>query len=233
MTDSPESGHADEAPTPQDVQAFYKKLDFGNMEGAPVLMQEFFQGDIDFVREALPKRKQVLEVGCGFGRLLKEISPVSDQVTGIDFSQTQVDKAREGLKGCKNVTVELMDASELTFPDNTFDVVVCLNNSLGNMPGIERRVAENMVRVVKSGGTIAIRVYQNTGEVRDGQIANYQRLGMTDIEDDGSKVTTAEKFSSRRFNEEELEGLVEGLEVKDVKVVSDSPASWLLTATKI
>ena len=66
---------------------------------------------------------RVLEVGVGTGLNLS-LYPKTCQVTGIDFSQPMLDRAeervaREGL----DARLFQMDAADLRFPDNSFDVV--------------------------------------------------------------------------------------------------------------
>lgn len=66
---------------------------------------------------------RVLEVGVGTGLSLS-LYPKTCQVTGIDFSQPMLDRAeervaREGL----DARLFQMDAADLRFPDNCFDVV--------------------------------------------------------------------------------------------------------------
>ncbi|MCC4772049.1 methyltransferase domain-containing protein [Methanosarcina sp. DH2] len=74
--------------------------------------------------EALSKLKgRVLEVGVGTGRNLKYYSSGA-LVTGIDNSEGMLEKARKKAEDMQNVTLFLMDAEHMEFPDNTFDYVV-------------------------------------------------------------------------------------------------------------
>lgn len=68
---------------------------------------------------------RVLEIGVGTGLNLP-LYPRDCQVTGIDISVEMLQKARERSKelGLANVTLGLMDASNLEFPDDTFDHVL-------------------------------------------------------------------------------------------------------------
>lgn len=66
---------------------------------------------------------KVLEVGIGTGRNLKYYSSRCS-VTGIDNSKGMLEKAYKKAKGMNNVTLLLMDAEHLDFPDNSFDYVV-------------------------------------------------------------------------------------------------------------
>jgi ubiquinone/menaquinone biosynthesis C-methylase UbiE len=97
---------------------------------------------------------KVLEVGVGTGKNLKYYSSRC-LVTGIDYSELMLDKAREKARGMKNVTLLLMDAEDLEFPDNSFDYVAT-TFVLCSIPDPVRALKE-MRRVLKpSGEMIAI-----------------------------------------------------------------------------
>ena len=71
---------------------------------------------------------KVLEVGVGTGLSLPDYNP-NLEITGIDLAPEMLDKARARVKseGLKNVAgLYEMDASNLQFPDNTFDTVVAM-----------------------------------------------------------------------------------------------------------
>ncbi|MDY9927981.1 class I SAM-dependent methyltransferase [Methanosarcina sp.] len=107
--------------------------------------------------EALSKLKgRVLEVGVGTGRNLKYY-PSGALVTGIDNSEGMLEKAREKVKGMqnrgmKNVTLFLMDAEHMEFPDNTFDYVV-ITFVLCSIPDPVKALKE-MRRVLKPSGEL-------------------------------------------------------------------------------
>lgn len=63
--------------------------------------------------------KTLLSVGCGDGSELEMWKSVKVRdITGIDLNENSVMKARE-----KGFTVEKMDAHDIQYPDNSFDMV--------------------------------------------------------------------------------------------------------------
>jgi ubiquinone/menaquinone biosynthesis C-methylase UbiE len=75
-------------------------------------------------RKALSNlRGKVLEVGVGTGRNLEFYSSQSS-VTGIDISEKMLEKARIKAREMRDVTLLLMDAEQLEFPDNSFDYII-------------------------------------------------------------------------------------------------------------
>ena len=68
--------------------------------------------------------ERVLEVGVGTGINLS-LYPKQATVTGIDFSSSMLEKAREraARKGLRSMRLLQMDAADLKFADDSFDIV--------------------------------------------------------------------------------------------------------------
>lgn len=94
---------------------------------------------------------KILEVGVGTGRNLKYY-PASCSVIGIDISIGMTEKARKKAKGMKNITLLVMDAEHLDFPDNSFDYVVT-TFVLCSVPDPVTAL-EEMRRVLKPSGEL-------------------------------------------------------------------------------
>jgi phosphatidylethanolamine/phosphatidyl-N-methylethanolamine N-methyltransferase len=96
---------------------------------------------------------KVLEVGVGTGINLS-MYPRDCHVTGIDFSAQMLEKARERMwkKELSNVRLLQMDAADLKFPDNGFDIVYA--PYLISVVPDPVKVAREMRRVCRPGGRI-------------------------------------------------------------------------------
>jgi phosphatidylethanolamine/phosphatidyl-N-methylethanolamine N-methyltransferase len=110
--------------------------------------------------EAIRKMKihpgdSVLEVGVGTGINLS-MYPASCQITGIDLSAPMLDKAHERIlnKGLRNCRVMEMDAAQMAFPDESFDIVYA--PYLISVVPDPVKVAQEMRRVCRTGGRIVI-----------------------------------------------------------------------------
>ena len=96
--------------------------------------------------------ERVLEVGVGTGINLN-LYPRNCSVTGIDFSSSMLEKARERVaKGLPNVRLLQMDAADLKFADNSFDIVYA--PYLISVVPDPVTVAREMRRVCRPGGRI-------------------------------------------------------------------------------
>ena len=97
--------------------------------------------------------ERVLEVGVGTGINLS-LYPKHSQVTGIDFSSSMLEKAREraARKGLRNMRLLQMDAADLKFADDSFDIVYA--PYLISVVPDPVKVAREMRRVCRPGGRI-------------------------------------------------------------------------------
>ena len=97
--------------------------------------------------------ERVLEVGVGTGINLS-LYPRDCSVTGIDFTASMLEKAREraARKDMRNVRLLQMDAADLKFADDSFDIVYA--PYLISVVPDPVKVAREMRRVCRPGGRI-------------------------------------------------------------------------------
>jgi len=97
--------------------------------------------------------ERVLEVGVGTGINLS-LYPRQATVTGIDFSSSMLEKAREraSRKGLRSMRLLQMDAADLKFADDSFDIVYA--PYLISVVPDPVKVAKEMRRVCRPGGRI-------------------------------------------------------------------------------
>jgi 2-polyprenyl-6-hydroxyphenyl methylase/3-demethylubiquinone-9 3-methyltransferase len=95
------------------------------------------------------KKVGVLDIGCGAGLLSNELALEGHTVTGIDMSSESLRIARLH-DATRGVTYVEGDALELPFPENTFQVVTCMD-FLEHVHFPAQYIAE-MSRVLRPGG---------------------------------------------------------------------------------
>jgi ubiquinone/menaquinone biosynthesis C-methylase UbiE len=99
---------------------------------------------------------RILEIGVGTGLSFDDYD-ASTEITGIDMSEPMISRARERLaRGRYSFVKDLavMDASDLEFPDATFDCVV--GQFVITLVADPERVLSECARVVKPGGQIIL-----------------------------------------------------------------------------
>lgn len=106
---------------------------------------------LDLLEVRVPAPAKVLDLGCGCGvPVARRLSPRYD-VTGVDFSRVQIERARTLVP---TATFKCADMTTLEFPDGAFDVVVCLFSIIhvpvAEQPAFLRRIA----RWLRPGGAL-------------------------------------------------------------------------------
>jgi len=129
--------------------------------------------------------QKVLEIGIGPGSTL-EFYPPHTKVVGIDISAPMIDQARKKaaqINGGCHFEFEVMDASQLSFPDNHFDAV--LSAYVITTVQKPREVCREILRVVKPGGQIIVINHTRStngnllGRIEDLLAPVFVRIGFT------------------------------------------------------
>ena len=114
---------------------------------------------------SVPPGARVLDVATGAGAALlpvaRRLGPGA-RVTGVDLSAEMLQRAEQAARaeGLTNVELRKMDAENLGFPDETFDVVLCAN-AIFLFPDKSAALRE-MYRVTKPGGRLGVSIFGNT-----------------------------------------------------------------------
>ena len=92
--------------------------------------------------------RSILEVGCGYGKLLRELRRRLDvPIVGVDFSPTQLEQARRYLGPDDGIELLLGRGEHLPFPDGAFDMVVTSAVILHNPPPVAECIRREVLRV--------------------------------------------------------------------------------------
>ena len=98
----------------------------------------------------LPENASVLDAGCGAGIPISRMLSERFQVTGVDFSEAQVELARKNVPQARFLCE---DMTKLGFPDNTFDGITSYY-AIIHIPREEHQaLLENFHRMLKPGGS--------------------------------------------------------------------------------
>lgn len=98
---------------------------------------------------------RILDVGCGDGNMLRQFlqwGAAPERLAGIELRPDPVQKARHFNP---NLDVRCGSATELPWPDASFDLV-CQHTALTSIldPAMKRQIATEMSRVLRPGGAV-------------------------------------------------------------------------------
>ena len=120
---------------------------FREQEGQPARARR-----VEWIAERLARYepRSVLEVGCGYGKLLRALRRRLDApMVGVDFSPTQLEHARRYLGPGGGIELLLGRGEQLPFPDGSFDMVVTSAVILHNPPPAAERIRREVLRVAR------------------------------------------------------------------------------------
>ena len=126
---------------------------------APPLVRRYLAAEIDHIVSLLHAGDEVLELGCGYGRVALKLVPQVRRVVGIDTATGNIALARKLAGTDSHAEFHEMDASALSFPDASFDAVVCPQNGICAF-GVDReRLVGEAARVCRPGGQLVFSSY--------------------------------------------------------------------------
>lgn len=122
-------------------------------------VRQYLAAEIDYVRRHLGPGDRVLELGCGYGRVLTPLSRQAGLAVGVDTAKGGLTWAvQRGLLSDK-VQVAAMDASRLGFPNDAFDAVVCIQNGISAFGVDPETLIDEAARVARPGGRVFFSSY--------------------------------------------------------------------------
>lgn len=196
-------------------------------------VKNYLQGEIDYFKSRIKPGDRVLELGCGYGRIIKEIAEPSHHTVGIDNAPGNLDLARAYLHESPNVDVQLMSVDKLGFPDKQFDLVLCTQNGLSAF-GLDPLIVINeALRVTSSGGCLLCCTYADL--FWPARLAWFRRqsdaglLGPIDEDSTGNRaIVCRDGFVSRSMTHQQFEELAEAANAS--VSIEETPTGSLIAA---
>lgn len=120
-------------------------------------IRQYLDSEIDFVKEKLLKTDRVLELAAGYGRIVKQLAPACNTITGMDISGESIELGREYVKDCPNADMVVMDVHQMFF-EQPYEVILCMQNGLSAMRATPE-VIDKILDILAPGGTAYFSTY--------------------------------------------------------------------------
>ncbi len=174
----------------------------------------------------------VLDVGCGAARPMADLAPFVKKMVGIDNDARVLTIAKSKCKKFRNIELRRMNALQMHFPPNSFDVSYSTYNLIGSVEkkGIFSLVLE-MVRVTKKGGQVINITWKNDPKVTRFLSKYYPSIGLSIIELDETKTVT-DKGTFDRLSKEELRRYYKKAGLKNITFFEIEPVWRAIVGTK-
>lgn len=128
-------------------------------EIAPPRVQRYLEEEIRFVRDRIARTDIVLELGCGYGRVVGQLAEVVRLAVGVDVSHESLRLARALTPPFQPCRFVQMDAVSLAFPGGSFDAVVCVQNGICAFHVDPDALVREALRVARSPGRVLVSSY--------------------------------------------------------------------------
>lgn len=172
---------------------------------------QYLNAEMDYIRKFLHKDHNVMELGAGYGRVLKELAPYVKRIGGIDIAEGSVTFGQNYLKDVPNASLYMADA--LSFEtEQKYDVVICIQNGLSAIKGNPYHLVQKALALLRAGGKALFSTY--SGKFWAYRLAWFQEqadkglLGELDFEKSvNGQIVCKDGFTATAFTEEELKNL--------------------------
>lgn len=195
----------------------------------------------------ISKGDHVLDLGSGAGNdcfVARAITGETGKVTGLDFTDAMLEKARKNLEktGFTNVEFVKGDIEEMPLPENTFDVVI--SNCVLNLVPDKEKAFSGIFRVLKPGGHFCISDVVLDGDLPEGLIkeaelyagcvsgAIQRQQYLSIIEEKGFSDIKVEKNKAITIPDDILSNYLSEQEMKEYKTSGTGIFSITVTANK-
>ncbi|AXB43268.1 class I SAM-dependent methyltransferase [Amycolatopsis albispora] len=150
--------------------------------GFTALDATFSDTEISFVLDRVGPEDQVLDLGCGTGRITLPVARRAGSVTGFDLTGSMLEQAaRKAGEENLQVRFEQGDMADLPFPDDSFDVVVSVLALMHVPPADHPAVFAEIRRVLRPGGRLLLGV-KNAVFERFSSADRFATVDITDVE---------------------------------------------------
>jgi 2-polyprenyl-6-hydroxyphenyl methylase/3-demethylubiquinone-9 3-methyltransferase len=218
---------------------YSKKLSAGRLrqvyEIASPRVKQYLDAEIDFVLERIAPGDRVLELGCGYGRVLEKLIARVTPVFGIDTSLDSLLQAKQA-PGGSNYRLAVMNAVHIAVGADCFDVAVCIQNGISAFNVNRKDLMAEAVRITRPGGTVLFSSYADLFWPE--RLAWFRRqaarglLGEIDEEATGNGVIVCKDgFQATTVGPEDFKTLAAKLGIlPEISIVDESSVFCKITA---
>jgi SAM-dependent methyltransferase len=126
---------------------------------APPRIRQYLDAEIHFVLDVITPHDRVLELGCGYGRVLERLAEKAAFAVGIDASFDSLQSADNLTHRRSHIGLAQMDAARLGISGASFDCVVCIQNGISAFNVDKGRLMAEALRMTRPGGTVLFSSY--------------------------------------------------------------------------
>jgi len=196
---------------------------------APPRISQYLTEEVNFIKQKINAGDYVLELGCGYGRVLEAIRLETKYLFGIDNALENLSYGQKKFLSSGGCFLSTMNAFNLGFHSKIFDLVFCIQNGISAFGGDTELLIKEAIRITKPGGLVLFSSYSD--KFWDHRLewfkiqADYKLIGEIDNDLTGNgTIVCKDGFRATTFNEEKFILLTSGInnEVKTYEIDESS-----------
>jgi len=187
-----------------------------NLERYPKEFQKFLKKEVEIVKELVNSDDKVLDIGCGKGRAIPEISPLVSEYLGIDIYDNYLFQARVFAKKFENSRIVKLNVENLSdsFIDNVFYNSFCLFNTISCFKNYKKALKE-IYHVTKNKFYFSV-CAKGSKNIRQ---KYYDMIGV-EVKFDKNETAYSKAWGQvKAFNEDEIKTLCKEIGFKIKKII--------------
>jgi len=130
-------------------------------EIAPPRIRRYLEAEASFVMKCTQGSRRVLELGCGYGRVMKRAAVHVGFAVGCDTSRSSLRFAESYMRPRRNFGLVCASASCLPFRAGAFDAVFCIQNGISAFGVNHQELVSEAIRITKDGGQMLFSSYSH------------------------------------------------------------------------
>ncbi len=202
------------------------------LKALPESYQDWFKKEKEYLEKHVSKNSSVLEVGCGDGRSIFDLLPMTENITGIDHDEKAIQEISRRFIDYPSIKFIKADAEHLPFENDSFDHVICMT-SFANFANKKFEILEEMKRVLKDDGKIIISVFSQNSLPERMNVYKNLDVPIKEIKENGTVIFDESLGDniSEQFTKNQLEEIFQktNLNINDITEVS---IAYLCTLSK-
>jgi 2-polyprenyl-6-hydroxyphenyl methylase/3-demethylubiquinone-9 3-methyltransferase len=174
---------------------------------APPRIRQYLRAEIEHAVSRFSDGAEVLELGCGYGRLFPDLLEKAGLIVGVDNSLDSLSYARAYLSGRSGYSLVCSEAARLALADRSFDCVLCLQNGLSAFHSDPKVVVAQALRATRPGGIVLCSSY--SPRIWEARLNWFEKqaeaglLGEIDFERTGNgEIVCKDGFTATTFSED-------------------------------
>jgi len=178
-------------------------------------IKQYLQAELDHVLSLINQGDTVLDLGCGYGRIIPDLAKKAGYVVGIDSSAANLHMGKDFLSNICNQTLACMDAACLGLSSEVYNSAICIQNGISAFHVDQTQLIREALRVVRPGGKALFSTYSS--KIWDARLEWFELqaaeglLGEIDYSKTGDGVIVCKDgFTATAISPEEFKNLTSG-----------------------